>query len=93
MIAKVCDRESRRDTWFENRLVGVSAQGVRQKISFSTRHGGASLRTGTSKTPVSAHGNLRNSVLGVSAHAVRQKTSFPIRTVCFCDESFNDYNL
>ena len=21
MIAKVCDRESRRDTWFENRLV------------------------------------------------------------------------
>ena len=30
MIAKVCDRESRRDTWFENRLVCV--QSVRKNI-------------------------------------------------------------
>ena len=28
MIAKVCDRESRRDTWFENRLVSHSAHRI-----------------------------------------------------------------
>ena len=28
MIAKVCDRESRRDTWFENRLVSIMVRGV-----------------------------------------------------------------
>ena len=63
-----------------NSVSGVSAHGVRQKTSFSIRRGGASLRTGTSETPLpefSAYGNLRNSVFGVSAHAVRQKTSFP----------------
>ena len=34
MIAKVCDRESRRDSWFENRLVskGVKMGGVKGNL-------------------------------------------------------------
>ena len=35
-----------------NSVFWVSAHGVRQKTSFSIRHGGASLRTVTSKTPL-----------------------------------------
>ena len=34
MIAKVCDRESRRDTWFENRLVGWSCHLATGKCVF-----------------------------------------------------------
>ena len=42
---------------------------------------------------IAAYGNLRNSISGVSAHRVRQKTSFHTRgAVCFCYESFNNYN-
>ena len=39
MIAKVCDRESRQDTWFENRLVLVKRGGfvkIYSNSSYST---------------------------------------------------------
>ena len=46
------------------------------------RHGGVSLRTGTSKTPLPEFrctGTSETPFFGVSAHRVPQKTSFPIR--------------
>ena len=35
MIAKVCDRESRRDSWFENRLVGTTCGETFRRKSLS----------------------------------------------------------
>ena len=38
MIAKVCDRESRRDTWFENRLVTKSFEPIYQSAGPILHH-------------------------------------------------------
>ena len=37
MIAKVCDRESRRDTWFENRLV-ISVDSYKETLLYTSQH-------------------------------------------------------
>ena len=62
--------------YIKNRYIGITCS--------LFRHGGVSLRTGTSKTPLPEFlrtGTSETLFFGVSAHRVPQKTSFPIRRI------------
>ena len=69
-----------------NSVLGVSAQGVRQKTSFSIRYGGVSLRTGISKTPLPEFLRMGTSFSirhgGVSLRTGREPQKLHYRSFC-----------